>query len=245
MNYNKLFITITALLLIFAACRKEWTATEEDMTNYGWTLFEQASLQVDPDEQFKEYEEVRKWFENATMEDTNYQDGYNGLGWTYGKLSIFQPADDKGNDLELNNAINEFLIGEGKTQNPRIDHNVWHDILAGLTFTYSVLHDDSMTIVWGDSLLSEIEKDRISWAFPHEAVDINGNYPTDYLDVHIALALAKFIRATTIDDFNNSEYHVDAINVAKNLSDFDANYETIVGQQKLAAKIQELQEYLK
>ena len=229
-------------MLIFAACRKEWTATEEDMTNYGWTLFEQASL-MSFDEQQKEYENVLDWFENATKKDTNYQDGYNGMGWTYAKLSMFELPGDDLNDL--NNAIDAFLKGEGKTQNPRIDHNVRHDILAGLTFTYSALHDDSMAIVWGDSLLSEIEKDRITWAFPHEAVDINGNYPTDYLDVHIALALAKFIRATTVDDFNRSEYHVDAINVAKNLSDFDANYETIVGQQKLAAKIQELQEYLK
>ena len=239
MSYNKLFITITMLMLIFAACRKEWTATEEDMTNYGWTLFEQASL-MSFDEQQKEYENVLDWFENATKKDTNYQDGYNGMGWTYGKLSIFEIDDD-----DLNNAIDAFLIAEGKTQNPRIDHNVWHDILAGLTFTYSALNDDSMTIVWGDSLLSEIEKDRITWAFPHEAVDINGNYPTDYLDVHIALALAKFIRATTIDDFNSSEYHVDAIIAAKNLSDFNANYGTIVGQEKLAAKIQELQELLK
>ena len=227
-------------MLIFAACRKEWIATEEDMTNYGWTLFEQASLDLTSNTAEEDFDDVLKWFEDATKKDTSYQDGYNGMGWTYGKLSIFEIDDD-----DLNNAIDAFLKGEGKTQNPRIDHNVWHDILAGLTFTYSVLHDDSMTIVWGDSLISELEKDRVTWAFPHEAVDINGNYPTDYLDVHIALALAKFIRATTIDDFNSSEYHVDAINVAKNLSDFDANYETIVGQQKLAAKIQELQEYLK
>ena len=239
MSYNKLFITITMLMLIFAACRKEWTATEEDMTNYGWTLFEQASL-MSFDEQQKEYENVLDWFENATKKDTNYQDGYNGMGWTYGKLSIFEIDDD-----DLNNAIDAFLIAEGKTQNPRIDHNVWHDILAGLTFAYSALKDDSMTIVWGDSLISELEKDRITWAFPHEAVDINGNYPTDYLDVHITLALAKFVRSTTIEDFNDSEYHVDAIILAKKLPDFDANYETIVGQEKLAAKIQELQEYLK
>ena len=243
MSYNKLFITITMLMLIFAACRKEWTATEEDMTNYGWTLFEQASL-MSFDEQQKEYENVLDWFENATKKDTNYQDGYNGMGWTYGKLSIFEIDDD-----DLNNAIDAFLIAEGKTQNPRIDHNVWHDILAGLTFAYSALKDDSMAIVWGDSLLSEIGKDRVTWAFPHEPVDIEGNYPTDYLDVHITLALAKFVRSTTIDDFNSSEYHVDAIiqviGTANNLPDFDANYETIVGQEKLAAKIQELQEYLK
>jgi len=239
MSYNKLFITITMLMLIFAACRKEWTATEEDMTNYGWTLFEQASL-MSFDEQQKEYENVLDWFENATKKDTNYQDGYNGMGWTYGKLSIFEIDDD-----DLNNAIDAFLIAEGKTQNPRIDHNVWHDILAGLTFAYSALKDDSMAIVWGDSLLSEIGKDRVTWAFPHEPVDIEGNYPTDYLDVHITLALAKFVRSTTIEDFNDSEYHVDAIILAKKLPDFDANYETIVGQEKLAAKIQELQEYLK
>ena len=128
MSYNKLFITITLLMLIFAACRKEWTATEEDMTNYGWTLFEQASLQTDSDEQLKEYEEVRKWFQNATMEDTNYQDGYNGMGWTYAKLSLFKIPDDDLNDL--NNAIDAFLKGEGKTPNPRIEHNVRHDILA-------------------------------------------------------------------------------------------------------------------
>ena len=248
MSYNKLFITITALMLIFAACRKQWNATEEDMANYGWTLYEQASLMdinEEVDQLKEDFQDVKKWFLNATMKDTNYQDGYNGLGWTYGKLSIFQAADDEGNDLELNNAIDNFLIGEGKPQNPRIDHNVWHDILAGLTFTYSALKDDSMTIVWGDSLISEIEKDRITWAFPHEPVDIYGNYPTDYLDVHITLALAKFVRSTTIDDFKSSEYHVDAIITAKNLPDFDANYETIVGQEKLAAKIQELQKTLK
>ena len=240
MSYNKLFITITMLMLIFAACRKEWTATEEDMTNYGWTLFEQASLDLSSNTAEEDFDYVLKWFEDATKKDTSYQDGYNGMGWTYGKLSIFEIDDD-----DLNNAIDAFLIAEGKTQNPRIDHNVWHDILAGLTFAYSALKDDSMAIVWGDSLLSEIGKDRVTWAFPHESVDIEGNYPTDYLDVHITLALAKFVRSTTIEDFNDSEYHVDAIILAKKLTDFDSNYETIVGQQKLAAKIKELQEILK
>ena len=60
-----------------------------------------------------------------------------------------------------------------------------------------------------------------------------------------SLILKEIIRSTTIDDFNGSEYHVDAIIAAKNLSDFNANYGTIVGQQQLAAKIKELQELLK
>jgi hypothetical protein len=225
-------------MLIFAACRKEWKATEEDMSNYGWTLFQLASDKDD-------YEEVLTWFSNATMKDTNYQDGYNGLGWTYGKLSSYSINPDGSEETDLIDGITQFLIGEGKPQNPRIDHNVWHDILAGLTFAYSALKEDSLAIVWGDSLISEIEKDRVTWSFSRELVDNEGNYPTDYLDVHITLALAKFVRSTTVDDFNGSEYHVDAIISARNLSDFNANYTTIVGQEKLAAKIKELQEILK
>ena len=225
-------------MLIFAACRKEWKATEEDMANYGWTLFELASDKDD-------YEEVLTWFSNATMKDTNYQDGYNGMGWTYGKLSSYSINPDGSEETDLIDGITQFLIGEGKPQNPRIDHNVWHDILAGLTFAYSALKEDSLAIVWGDSLISEIEKDRVTWSFSRELVDNEGNYPTDYLDVHITLALAKFVRSTTVDDFNGSEYHVDAIISARNLSDFNANYTTIVGQEKLAAKIKELQEILK
>ena len=225
-------------MLIFAACRKQWNATEEDMSNYGWTLFELASDQAD-------FEEVEVWFINATMEDTNYQDGYNGLGWTYGKLSTFIIPDIEGNDVELEDAVKNFLKGEGKTQNPRIEHNVSHDIRAGLTFAYSGLKNDSMAIIWGDLLISELEENRKTWAFPHEPVDSKGNYPTDYLDVHITLALAKFVRSTTVEDFDEVEKHVDAIITARNMEDFNSSYETIAGQQRLSNMIDSLQTILK
>ena len=82
-------------MLIFAACRKEWTATEEDMTNYGWTLFEQASLDLSSNTAQEDFKDVLEWFEDATKKDTSYQDGYNGMGWTYAKLSMFElPGDD-------------------------------------------------------------------------------------------------------------------------------------------------------
>ena len=236
MSYNKLFITLTVLMLIFAACRKQWNATEEDMSNYGWTIFEIASDQAD-------FEEVEVWFINATMEDTNYQDGYNGLGWTYGKLSTFILIEGK--DFELEDAVKNFLKGEGKTQNPRIEHNVMHDIRAGLTFAYSGLKNDSMAIIWGDSLISELEENRETWTFPHELVDSKGNYPTDYLDVHITLALAKFVRSTTVEDFDEVEKHIDAIITARNMGDFNSSYETIAGQQRLSDMIDSLQIILK
>ena len=223
-------------MLIFAACRKEWKATEEDMANYGWTLFKIASDEID-------YEEARVWFINATMEDTNYQDGYNGLGWTYGKLSTFVFI--KGKDVELEDAVKNFLKGEGKTQNPRIEHSVRHDIRAGLTFAYSGLKNDSMAIIWGDLLISELEENRETWAFPHEPVDSKGNYPTDYLDVHITLALAKFVRSTTVEDFDEVEKHIDAIITARNMEDFNSSYGTIAGQQRLSDMIDSLQTILK
>ena len=236
MNYNKLFIPLTVLMLIFAACRKQWNPTEEDMANYGWTLFELASDTAD-------YNQVELWFINATMEDTNYQDGYNGLGWTYGKLSTFILIEGK--DFELEDAVKNFLKGEGKTQNPRIEHNVMHDIRAGLTFAYSGLKNDSMAIIYGDLLISELEEDRETWAFPHEPVDSKGNYQTDYLDVHITLALAKFVRSTTVEDFDEVEKHVDASITAKNMGEFNSSYGTIAGQQRLSDMIDSLQIILK
>ena len=236
MSYSRLFVTITVLVLIFAACRKQWNATEEDMANYGWTLFELASEQAD-------FEEVLDWFFNATMEDTNYQDGYNGLGWTYGKLSSFILIEGK--DVELEDAVKNFLKGEDKKENPRIEHNVGHDIRAGLTFAYSGLRNDSMAIIYGDLLISELEENRETWAFPREPLDNEGNYPTDYLDVHITLALAKFVRSTTVEDFNEVEKHVDAIITARSMEDFNSSYETLAGQQRLSAMIDSLQTILK
>jgi hypothetical protein len=132
MSYNKLFITITMLMLIFAACRKEWIATEEDMTNYGWTLFEQANLDLTSNTAEEDFDDVLKWFEDATKKDTSYQDGYNGMGWTYAKLSMFKIPDDDFNDL--NNAIDAFLKGEAKTQNPLEYHAIHYDLSAGSEF---------------------------------------------------------------------------------------------------------------
>jgi len=82
-------------MLIFAACRTEWTATEADLANYGWSLYEQGL-----------YDDSYEWFSNSVLEDLNYQDGYNGLGWTEGKRSTEQPG-----NKELKEAINTLKKG--------------------------------------------------------------------------------------------------------------------------------------
>ena len=87
MKNSRLLLSIFILLLIFVACRKQWNATDEDMANYGWILYEQG-----------EYVDSYEWFSNSIQEDLDYQDGYNGLGWTFGKL------------VDLDSAVQAFEI---------------------------------------------------------------------------------------------------------------------------------------
>jgi tetratricopeptide (TPR) repeat protein len=201
-------------MLIFAACRKQWNATEEDMANYGWTLYEQG-----------DYLGSYEWFSNSIQEDLNYQDGYNGLGWSFGKL------------VEMDSAILAFEEGLTKPQNPSIVDNVAHDILAGLTFAHSALKHDSSVVNYGDSLVWLLEQQTgdKAWNFPHDST-------TNYLDVHVTLALSYY----ALSDFTESLDHVQAIKAALNPASppWEANTTTITGRNQLAGQIEYLQTYL-
>ena len=215
MKHSRLLLSIFILLLIFAACRKQWNATEEDMANYGWSLYEQG-----------EYLDSYEWFSNSIQEDLDYQDGYNGLGWTFGKL------------VELDSAVQVFDIGLTKPQNPRMLDIVAHDILAGLTFAHSALKHDSSVVHYGDSLIWLI-KQKIgekTWIFPHDST-------TNYLDVHVTLALSYY----ALSDFAESLGHVQSIKTALNPASppYVVNTTTIVGRDQLAAEIEYLQNYLR
>ena len=215
MNCNRLLLGITMVMLIFAACRKEWTATEEDMANYGWVLYEQGDYVASYD-----------WFSNSVREDENYQDGYNGLGWTFGKL------------VELDSAVQAFDVGLTKPQNPRMLDIVAHDILAGLTFAHSALKHDSSAVAYGDSLIWLLEQqigDK-TWSFPHDST-------TNYLDVHVTLALSYFV----LSDVTESLEHVQAIKTALNPASppYVVDTKTVRGRNQLAAEIEYLQNYLR
>ena len=215
MNCNRLLLGITMVMLIFAACRRQWNATEEDMANYGWILYEQG-----------DYVGSYEWFSNSVREDENYQDGYNGLGWTFGKL------------VELDSAVQAFDVGLTKPQNPRMLDIVAHDILAGLTFAHSALKHDSSAVAYGDSLIWLLEQqigDK-TWSFPHDST-------TNYLDVHVTLALSYFV----LSDFTESLEHVQAIKTALNPASppYVVDTTTIIGRDQLAAEIEYLQNYLR
>ena len=214
MNCNRLLLGITMVMLIFAACRRQWNATEEDMANYGWILYEQG-----------DYVGSYEWFSNSVREDENYQDGYNGLGWTFGKL------------VELDSAVQAFDVGLTKPQNPRMLDIVAHDILAGLTFAHSALKHDSSAVAYGDSLIWLLEQqigDK-TWTFPHDST-------TNYLDVHVTLALSYF----ALSDFTESLEHVQAIKTALNPASppYVVDTNTVRGRRQLAAEIEYLQNYL-
>jgi len=201
-------------MLIFAACRREWNPTEEDMANYGWSLYEQG-----------EYYDSYEWFSNSVREDENYQDGYNGLGWSFGKL------------VDPDSAVQAFDVGLTKPQNPRMLDIVAHDILAGLTFAHSALKQHSSAVAYGDSLiwLLEQQKDDKTWTFPHDST-------TNYLDVHVTLALSYF----ALSDFTESLEHVQAIKTALNPASppYVVDTNTVRGRRQLAAEIEYLQNYL-
>ena len=214
MNCNRLLLGITMVMLIFAACRKQWNATEEDMANYGWILYEQ-----------EDYVGSYEWFSNSVREDENYQDGYNGLGWSFGKL------------VDPDSAVQAFDVGLTKPQNPRMLDIVAHDILAGLTFAHSALKQDSSAVAYGDSLiwLLEQQKEDKTWTFPHDST-------TNYLDVHVTLALSYFV----LSDFTESLEHVRAIKTALNPASppYVVDTNTVRGRRQLAAEIEYLQNYL-
>ena len=201
-------------MLLLGACRKQWSATEEDMANYGWSLYEQS-----------EYLASYEWFSNSILEDEHYQDGYNGLGWSYGKL------------VELDSAIQAFEVGLTKPQNPRMLNIVAHDIMAGLTFAHSALKHDSSVVAYGDSLIWLINQQigEKTWIFPHDST-------TNYLDIHVTLALSYY----ALSDFTESLENVQAIKTALNPASppYVVNTNTVRGREELAAEIEYLQNYL-
>ena len=225
MKQHRLLLPLLILLLIFVACRREWLPTEEDFTDYGWTLYQ--------DGRFKE---SNHWFQNAIDENMNYKDGYNGMGWSEQKMSLWNT------EPNLDNAIDHFKKGLKKDDNPRSLHNVDFDLFAGLTFSYSIkdpagttYYTDS-TIFYGDSLIKLINEEQYeqTWYFPHDTT-------TDYLDIHVTLAWAKFLKK----QYNVSlEDHVRLLEDKCGWPTISPDFQTATGIHELAARIEELGDHL-
>ena len=93
-------------------CRGNIVATEEELSDYGWVMYEERN-----------FLDARDWFSDAIKKDTLYNDSYNGMGWTMGHL---RQADSSVHYFE------KFLAIDTSFSNIL-------DFYAGLSFAYNAL----------------------------------------------------------------------------------------------------------
>ncbi len=208
-------ITVLFLLCLFCldtqSCRKKYAATAEDMAEYGWVLYEQ-----------KDFVNSNAWFTESIVEDSSWKDGYNGLGWTWGKLK------------EADTSLIYFNEGMDKTQFEWDTTDTHSEILAGLTFAHHALGHERLTIYYGDSLITRTDKPlQPHWTFSHDTL-------LNHLDVRITMAAAYY----ALGKFDST-----IIQISKIFEDMKSNQlavtdTTILGRKLMANQIDSLQAVL-
>ena len=199
-------------------CRQPVIPTEEDLAGYGWTLYETGK-----------YQEAREWFYDAVAKDSSYADGYNGIGWCFGKLR------------RADSAAVYFHISQTKPFDSYDTPDLDLDLYAGLTFAYSGMHIDSLVREYATYVL--VERPILGpWKFSHDK-------KINHLDVRLELALADFnmgyftsCRDNLQSIYNDSSYQSYPQNTVESLT---MNVETLLGRAELAQLLQSLQQTLK
>ena len=211
-------IFFLGFILFSMNCRQPVIPTEEDLADYGWTLYETGKFQ-----------EAREWFYDAVAKDSSYADGYNGIGWCYGKLR------------RADSAAAYFHISQTKPFDSYDTPDLDLDLYAGLTFAYSGMHIDSLVREYATYVL--IERPILGpWQFSHDK-------KINHLDVRLELALADFnmgyftsCRDNLQSIYNDSSYQSYPQNTVESLT---MNVETLSGRAELAQLLQSLQQTLK
>ena len=206
------------LTLFSMNCRQPVIPTEEDLAGYGWTLYETGK-----------YQEAREWFYDAVAKDSSYADGYNGIGWCFGKLR------------RADSAAVYFNISQTKPFDSYDTPDLDLDLYAGLTFAYSGMHIDSLVREYATYVL--VERPILGpWKFSHDN-------KINHLDVRLELALADFnmgyftsCRDNLQSIYNDSSYQSYPQNTVESLT---MNVETLLGRAELAQLLQSLQQTLK
>ena len=214
----KYITTFVCVLILSNGCRQPVIPTEEDLAGYGWTLYEQG-----------EYQEAREWFYDAVDKDSSYADGFNGIGWCFGKLR------------QADSAAAYFHISQTKPFDPYDTPDLDLDLYAGLTFAYSGMHIDSLVRTYAAYVL--VERPELGpWYFSHDN-------KINHLDIRLELALADFnmgyfvsCRDNLQSIYNDTYYQSFPSNNPKALT---MNVETVLGRSELAQILQTMQQALK
>ena len=217
-KHTTLVLGSLIFLILSFNCRQPVIPTEEDLAGYGWTLYETG-----------EYQEAREWFYDAVDKDSSYADGFNGIGWCFGKLR------------QADSAAVYFLISQTKPFDPYDTPDLDLDLYAGLTFSYSGMHIDSLVRTYAAYVL--VERPELGpWYFSHDN-------KINHLDIRLELALADFnmgyfvsCRDNLQSIYNDTYYQNFPSNNPKALT---MNVETVSGRAELAQILQSLQQTLK
>lgn len=206
-------LVLSGMILQFSGCRKTITPTEEELAAYGWVLYDEGN-----------WLESNHWFGESIIEDSSYQDGYNGLGWTFGKLQ------------EPDSSVKYFEQGLGWTQDPNLETNVRRELWAGLCFILTADGRDSSSVIYGDSLLTDIANDIPSrWTFSHDTT-------LNHLDLRLSMAISRY----ALSEFSTSLLHVQAIleAISPSTTTFVPDINTVAGRRELADQMETLRNIL-
>ncbi|MFQ6676288.1 MAG: hypothetical protein ACE5LH_08090 [Fidelibacterota bacterium] len=214
------------LPVIILNCRKRLEPTEMDMSEHGWTLYARG-----------EYREANRWFEDAVFEDSTYKDGYNGLGWTFGKLG------------QVAQSISSFQTGrtlafQDTTRDDSLlllsvpSHDVPRETTAGLAMAYHANNSHANAVIYGNSLLAlsgdssyTVAQGDPKWIFSRDsAIDAR----------HIIWTLASSHFA--LGNFEQSLAHVHQL--MSEPASFTPDITTVEGRRELAEKIEFLRDNL-
>lgn len=217
-KHTTLVLGSLIFLILSFNCRQPVIPTEEDLAGYGWTLYETG-----------EYQEAREWFYDAVDKDSSYADGFNGIGWCFGKLR------------QADSAAVYFLISQTKPFDPYDTPDLDLDLYAGLTFSYSGMHIDSLVRTYATYVL--VDRPELGpWYFSHDN-------KINHLDIRLELALADFnmgyfvsCRDNLQSIYNDTYYQSFPSNNPQALT---MNVETVSGRAELAQILQSLQQTLK
>ena len=158
-----LLFMITIGVISIDACRKNYDATAEDMTEYGWVLYTA-----------EDYLSSNAWFNSSIVENDKWKDGYNGLGWSYAKLMV------------IDTSIAHFITGLATEEDKWMTTDVQSEILAGLVFAYHAKGLDAAAVTYGRAFIDSTAKPLTpGWVFSHDSL-------LNHLDVRITLASSYF-----------------------------------------------------
>lgn len=217
MKKNIIILILLFTLIFISSCRKRVVATDIDLSEYGWLLYEEGK-----------YQESNNWFINAIIQDTMYSDGYNGQGWSYGKIG------------EIDSSISSFSKGivkasidsswdfqQLKLQDP--PHEPEKELLAGLALAYHANNKHNLSIQKGLEFLIMVKDSSYSVTMGSPNWSFSRNQSINSKDIIWSLSSSYF----AIGNYAKSLEYINRLNT------IEVNYDvtTVHGVQQLAAEI--------